>query len=650
MVFRRPPNMSTEEAATVLVAYLTAGYALHNLGRMKRGDRVLIHAAAGGVGLAAVQCALLAGAEVFATAGSAAKRKYLRHLGVQQIMDSRSLDFSEQIREITRGEGIDLVLNSLTGDAIPHGLSVLRAGGRFLEIGKNELWTAEQVARVNPGASYHVIDLLEPFRATPEVMHQLFDELSQRFAEGTLRPLPRRVFTLAETIQAFRYMATARHIGKIVVVDPSTRDSFELHDSGTYLITGGLGGIGLTVARWMVAQGARRLVLVGRRAPTAEALKAIQEMQQAGAEVIVAQADIARRSEVAALLAAHGSLKQPWRGVIHAAGVIDDGALVLQDKARFERVLAPKTQGAWNLHELTMHLPLDFFVLFSSGAGLFGNAGQGSYAAANAFMDTLALARQAAGLPALSINWGPWSEVGMVATMDKRHAQGWEARGLSAIDPARGVRALEQLMERPGTAQAAVLPMDESAWQRQFQGQQVPPLLASLIKADVQAGKSRHGQQDVAERLRNALPNQKLPIMIEVVCDILLEVFGFDAGRTIPTDQNLAMLGMDSLLAIQFSNRLKTSFNCSLPPTLTFEYPTIEAIAGYLLTAVTIDDHHSAIEPQIAPHFAPVETMTELGQNFDPQQAQNILANLDRLSDQDVDAMLNSFDLERETR
>jgi NADPH:quinone reductase-like Zn-dependent oxidoreductase/acyl carrier protein len=646
MIFRRPANLSLAEAATVLTGYLTAIYSLSHLGNMKAGDRVLIHAGAGGVGLAAVQLAQQAGAEIFATAGSPAKREYLRQLGVPHVMDSRSLDFAATIRELTAGQGIDLVLNSLTGPAITEGLSLLKPGGSFLEIGKNELLNPAQVLKINPKAKYYVVDLVPPFRDTPQLMNQLVASITTSLEAGKLRPLPYRTFSLSEAPDAFRYMAAARHIGKVVVLHHSAS---QLDASSTYLITGGLGGLGLAVARWMVDGGARQIILVGRRAPNPAAAKAIADLQAAGAKVAVAQADVGDRQQLADLLAAHTSAEKPLRGVIHAAGLIDDGALLLQDWPRFARVLKPKIDGAWNLHELTLPMPLDFFVLFSSGAGLFGNPGQSSYAAANVFLDELAVARQAAGLPALSINWGPWAEVGMAAAMNQRHEEDWSSRGLSTIDPAGGLKLLEMMIARNQIGQMAVLPVDDSAW-RPAAGRAISPLIKNLVgAADTEKDQASSGTAQASERLRQAAPADRRNVMIELVGETVLEIFGLDRRRSIPPDQNLTTLGMDSLLAIQLSNRLKTSFAASVPSTLTFQYPTIEAIADYLLKALSAGDEAAGPSGNGVQREVSNTNVTEDGKRRSPQQAETILANLHQLSDRDVETLLRGMERKRDS-
>jgi acyl transferase domain-containing protein/NADPH:quinone reductase-like Zn-dependent oxidoreductase/acyl carrier protein len=637
MVFRRPDHLSVAESATLLVAYLTATYALNHLGHMTRGERVLIHAGAGGVGLAAIQLAQRAGAEVFATAGSAAKRDYLKRIGVDHVMDSRSLDFAERIKTLTNGEGIDLVLNSVTGPAMAESLKLLRAGGRFMEIGRTDVFTPAQAHAINPLARHDVIELLEPFQDEPALMQALFDDIRDGLATGSLRPLPYRSFGLDETPQAFRYMSAARHIGKIVVVDRSAPSHTGLEGSGTYLVTGGLSGLGLACAQWLAQEGARSIVLVGRRAATADALAIIQDIEATGATVHVHLADIADRQQVCDLLAATTSPASPLRGIIHSAGVIDDGVLSSQDHDRFETVMRPKVDGAWNLHELTLKTPLEFFVLFSSGAGLFGNPGQSSYAAASVFLDALACARQNAGLPAMSIDWGPWSKIGMAARMDARHAKDWETRGLQAIEPSEGLTLLQRLLRLNRHDQVAVLPMDPAST---LQSDDVSPFLSGLITRKIAASSALSGDH-AAARFEAAASEDRAAVLVEIISDMVIDIFGLDPSRTLTLDQNLTELGMDSLMAIQLSNRLKTAFSVAMPATLAFQHPTVGELADFVLEKM----------PNAA-GSSPTDGLAEAGLVKDAiaapltveTNAETLLANMNELDESDIESLLEAME------
>src|SRR5690606_20734707 len=468
---RRPAALDPAAAAGVPIAYLTAHYALNHVARLAAGERVLIHAAAGGVGMAAVQLALRAGAEVFATAGSPEKREFLRRLGVAHVMDSRTLDFAEQVLEATGGRGVDVVLNSLAGEFIPRSLAALAEEGRFLEIGKRGIWTAEQVAEVKPRARYEVIDLSPALVEDPDSLGPMFREIVAAVDAGELPALPVTSFPAEGVSDAFRYMAQARHIGKVIVAREGDAarggdtgrpapDRAAVRADATYLVVGGTAGLGLETARWLVERGARHLVLMARREPSADARDAIRAMEERGARVLVVQGDVSRADDVRRVRDGIRASMPPLRGIVQSAGVLGDRALLRQDWDAFARVLAPKVDGSWHLHCLTANEDLDFFVLYSSIAALMGPPGQAAHAAANAFLDALAHHRRAAGRPALSIGWGIWTEIGSAAV--RGVAEREAGKGVGAISPAEGLRALEAVMcgDAP---QVAVMPMD---WRR----------------------------------------------------------------------------------------------------------------------------------------------------------------------------------------
>ncbi|HEV2147081.1 MAG TPA: SDR family NAD(P)-dependent oxidoreductase, partial [Longimicrobiaceae bacterium] len=438
-----PAGVGAEGAATVPVTFLTALYALRDLAGLRPGERVLVHAAAGGVGIAAVQLARMMGAEVLATA-SPPKWDAVRALGVEHVMNSRTLDFSREVLEATGGEGVDVVLNSLAGDFIDASFAALRPGGRFVEIGKTGIWDGERVAALGRGHRYDAFDLVELAHRDPARIQALLRELGAWLEDGTLRPLPVTPFPLARAVDAFRWMAQAKHVGKVVLAAPTGDGAPPLRADATYLVTGGLGSLGIRVARWLADRGAGHLVLVGRGGPSPEAAEAVEAIRATGAEVTLARADVAREDEVRALVE---GLDRPLAGVFHAAGVLADGTLAAQRWERFAPVLAPKVAGAWNLHRATEGLPLDHFVLFSSAASLLGSAGQGNYAAANAFLDALAHHRRARALPATSVNWAPWAEAGMAAGLGEARGDRWKGQGMGALSDAQGLASLGEALE-----------------------------------------------------------------------------------------------------------------------------------------------------------------------------------------------------------
>jgi malonyl CoA-acyl carrier protein transacylase len=583
LVVRKPDKLSFAESATMPITYLTAYYTLHHLAKLSAGKRVLIHAAAGGVGLVAVQLAQRAGAEIFATAGSPRKRAFLRSLGVQHVMNSRTLDFAEEVMALTDGQGVDIVLNSLADEFIPKSLSVLASNGCFLEIGKTGIWNESQVAQVKPNVSYFAYYLGDTVNEQPSLIQEMLNELMGSIQTGELELLPYRVFSLQETIAAFRYMAQAKHIGKVVITQeesPTQLSTGIVRSNATYLVTGGLGGLGLKVTEWLVNQGARHLVLLSRRDMTGKIHEGVQRLEDSGAQVLMLQADISRKDQLAEALAKIDQTMPPLRGVIHSAGVLDDGLLLQQNWERFSRVLSPKMDGSWNLHQLTEKRELDFFVLFSSTASLLGPKGQGNYAAANAFMDALAHRRQVQGLPALSINWGPWSDVGMAASLDSRGKNRIADQGMGFISPENGVEAFGQLLER-GLPQVAVLPMDWNKYVQYYPMMEGLPFLTHLVVKGKQPVDTDSKQSATEQTALATDPLERQQQIETKLRELAAKVLRLPVAK-VEMQQPLSDQGLDSLMSTELFAHIEKTFGQALPLATLIEAPTIKQLANVL--------------------------------------------------------------------
>jgi acyl transferase domain-containing protein/acyl carrier protein len=571
LVVNRPEHLSPAAAATIPANFLTAAYALHSVAKLQPGDRVLIHAAAGGTGMAAVKLAQEAGAEVWATA-SPAKWEVLRSLGVRHLFNSRTVDFAaEMLQQI---DGVDVVFNSLSGDFIPKSLSVLRSGGRFVEIGKREIWTAAQVAQVRPDVDYAIVDLLTLTQERPALIQSLLRDLMHQFESDKLQPLPYQSFAADQVVTAFRTMQQAKHIGKIVIDHPT---SPSIRSDATYLITGGFGGLGLAVAQWLVQQGARHLLLVGRSHPSPAAAERVRSLQTQGATISTVQADVSQPDQVAQALAQIDSA-HPLGGIIHSAGVLDDGSLTQLTPDRMRQVMAPKVAAAWHLHTLTQHLPLDFFVCFSSAASLLGSPGQGNHVAANGFLDAFAHYRHAQGLPALSINWGAWSEIGSAA--DPKLATQMQQRGIGTIAPDQGIAVFAELL-RSRSPQVGVIPIDWAQFpatllqQPFFQAFQ--PDRATVVVGDRPA--AAPDLRTHLSQIPGSNPTAQLTRFLQAEVG---KVLGLPATQLPNPRSGFFDLGMDSLMTIELRNRLETALGQSIPNTVLFEYPTIADLAAYL--------------------------------------------------------------------
>ena len=591
LTVRKPASLTFAEAATIPVTFLSAQYALSRLGRMQAGDRVLIHAATGGVGMAAMQLARRAGATIIATAGSPAKRAHAAALGASVVADSRSSSFDETVRHALGEKSVDIVLNSLAGDFIPHSLGLLRPGGRFVELGKTGVWDAAQVERRYPGVEYHVFFLGELAVLQPDVVRDMLLEIVADFACGALEPLPMHVFPLSRAEDAFRFMAQAKHSGKIVLMPPSRS---AINPDASYLITGGLGGLGLRVAKSLANEGARHLVLMGRSAPGSDAHVALDVLRVMGVTVSVVAADVAVESQVADVFASIAASGHPLRGVMHVAGVIDDAVLADLDWPRISRVLEPKVSGAWNLHQQTRETPLDFFVLFSSVASVLGAAGQGNYAAANQFLDMLAHARRAQGLPALSINWGSWSDVGMAAGMGEQHRRRWEAAGLRMISPEAGLQAMHELMSRAESARVAVMPLDLKSL-----GNPVPALLRGIAVQRGAASTAHDTGEEFMRVLRNAPHDARSALLAEMLAEQLMRVLAPGSDYRPEPDRTLLELGMDSLMAIELRNRIAARLAVTVTVADLMGGQTIARLAETVLRLLPPLDEQSSGEGEI---------------------------------------------------
>ncbi len=423
-VFRVPEHVSLEGAATLPTVFLTAQYAIRRLAQMEPGEKILIHAATGGVGQAAIQIAQHLGLEIFATAGTDEKRQLLADLGVPHVMDSRTLDFADRVMEITRGRGVDAVLNSLAGPFVAKSCSVLAPFGRFLEIGKVDVYNNTKIGleMLKHNVSYFVIDLAECLQAKPGLVASMFAELAERFETGEFRPLQHQVFPVTDVVEAFRYMAQGKHIGKNVLnfdcgqlrIGPCTEEGHLFRPGASYLITGGAGGFGLEVAKWMARHGAESLILMSRGGPRGNAEQAsIDQLRENGVNVVDARGDVTQPADVRRVVQDIQDSHPPLRGVVHGAMVLDDDFLVDLDDERFTKVMHPKMLGAWNLHQETLGIPLDHFICFSSFSDVAGGARQANYNAGNFFLDCLAFYRRGQGLPALTFNWGGISARGL---------------------------------------------------------------------------------------------------------------------------------------------------------------------------------------------------------------------------------------------
>ncbi|MFC0111199.1 type I polyketide synthase [Kibdelosporangium aridum] len=565
MVTRMPDDWSFTDAATIPLVFLTAFYALRDLADVKSGESVLVHAAAGGVGMAAVQLAQHWGMRVFGTA-SPSKWSAVG-LAEENLASSRDLEFEQKFLAATDGQGVDVVLDALSGEFVDASLRLLPRGGRFIEMGKTDVREPDQVAQEFPGVRYRSFDLIE---AGPDRVGEMWSELADLISVGAIRPLPVRVWDVRQAVDAFRFMSQAKHVGKVVLGMPRTLDP-----DGTVLITGGTGSLGGLVARRLVEQGVRRLVLLSRRGVAAPEL--IEDLS--GADVSVVACDAADRDALAEVIDGIDSLT----AVVHTAGVLDDGVVESLTPQRVEKVMSPKALAAWNLHELTRDLDLAEFVVFSSAAGIFGNAGQANYSAANTFLDGLAAHRRALGLPGLSLAWGLWDQQdgGMGAGLAAADKARTSRSGSSALSPEQGL-ALFDVTRARADAVLVPAPLDPAS----LRDETVPPLLRALAQRTIRRAASGKAGNDgsLVRQLAGLAQAEQDKQLTDLVRSNAAIVLGYDSSDRIEPAQAFKDLGFDSLTSVELRNRLAAAIGTKLPATLIFDYPNPAALGAYLRT------------------------------------------------------------------
>jgi acyl transferase domain-containing protein len=612
LAVRIPDSIGDAEAATIPIPFLTAHHALIEVGRVTAGDRVLVHAGAGGVGMAAIQIAVRAGAEVHATAGTDEKRAAVIALGATAAFDSRSTAFADEVVAATGGRGVDVVLNSLTGEFIDRSFDVLAPNGRFLEIGRREVWSPERAAAVRPDADYRIIFLGDLTSREPARIRRMLTALIPRFESGELQPLPYREFGVDDVVDAFRFMAQARHVGKIVVRQHVTgTDPLDaLAEGSTVVITGGTGGIGLSLASHLAAHGVRHLALLARHEADGASASTIASLRQGGVDVRVFAVDVAVLDDVRRTFDEIRRSMPVIGAIVHAAGVNDDAVLADQDGAHLRTALRAKVAGAMNLVQVAGDVHL--FVNVSSASSVVGGAAQANYAAANAFLDTFASWR--AGGHSVSIGWGPWDGVGMTAGLDPRDRERMHRRGFRPLSVAQALQTFDEALRAPGhhvlalAVGRACLPD-----RRLYDG-----LRTAAPVRDVEG--------DLLAVWAQAAPGVRRGLVTAFVTDQARHILGLPSAAEIPPRVPFQELGLDSLMAVELRNAVGAAVGANQPATLLFDHPTRESLVEHLLGLVPTDgadEVHAGIE----------EPATD-GRRSD------VVAELAELSDEDAEALL----------
>jgi len=562
-VARMPDGIDPEAAATIPVAFLTAFYSLKHLARLAKGETVLIHGGAGGVGLAAIQIAKWIGAVPIATAGSVEKQALLRELGVQHVLHSRSLGFLDEVMKITSGRGVDVVLNSLAGEAMERSIECLGTFGRFIELGKRDFFADTRVG-LRPfrrNLSYFGVDADQLLSGQNDLAQRMFTELLELFDQHAISPLPHRSFDGVDVTAAFRLMQQAGHVGKLVVrparsraYAPGMAPLLKCHADGTYVIVGGFGGFGLALAQRLAKRGARHIVLIGRRgARTADIRQAISKLRDGGVSVYEEMLDAADGDALTKLFA-RLSLQAPTiRGVFHAAMTLDDALIENLSAKRIEPVLRSKIKVAILLDQLTRTMNLDHFVLFSSATTMIGNPGQASYVAANAFLEGLAQQRRANGLPAVAVAWGAISDAGYLARTSAENELLNRRFAKNSVKVDEALDALEQILQGDQTDLAcATIGFGRFDWTTI--SKELPIASTALFayvrkKSSADAGQSV-GRTNLVEELTSLAPEKARQKVVEILAAEIGRILRIGSTQ-IDCNKPLSDIGLDSLMGVE---------------------------------------------------------------------------------------------------
>lgn len=585
-----PENISLSEASTIPSAFATAHYALNHVGRMRKGERVFIHVATGGVGTAAVQLAQAAGAEIFATAGSPAKRKLLRDMGVEHVMDSRSLKFADDVMRITKGKGVDILLNSLPGDYIIKGLEIMAPYGRFLEIGKRDVYEDASIGMkaLRRNVSLSVLDLAAMGLERPDLMEGLFAELANMLENGQLKPLPVTEFPISEANDAIRYMSQAKHVGKVVI--SLEEESFQvrrdrtrpvrLEKDGSYLITGGTAGFSLSIAEWLAKAGAGHLILASRSGKVkASDAGFLRKLEAWGATVTAVALDATDEDAVVALMMGCDTSGAPLRGIVHGAAVIKDGMANQLTPEMITDVLSPKIRGAWVLHraaKATGH-KLDFMIGFSSISQVIGSAGQSNYIAGNAFLDALAHYRSSMGEPGMAIDWGAIADAGFVSK-NKALGSYLESVGLHGLHR----KDIAPAMEVAAALDVASFVYSRADWPQIARANAAlggTPRIASVLQDD------KGGAGEVRGRLMQLEGDALVDATRDFVADELSGVLKIEKAA-IETARPMSEMGLDSLSSFELKVRIETALDQGMPISKFLQAPSIDQLAEMLASEV----------------------------------------------------------------
>lgn len=630
LLVKIPESITSQEAATIPVSFISAYYSLVVLANIQKGERVLIHTATGGLGLAAIQIALFFGATVLATAGTEEKRLFLKSLDIDYVGDSRSLEFVDEINEYLEGGKVDVVLNTLSGKAVEKGVSLLcPVNGRFIELTNIHSDYSLPLSSMKNGITFSAFDLQLIYNYKPELLQKVLLNLTEHFDKGNLKPIPYYVFSVNAVSEAFKFLKGANHIGKVILnmkefdFEPIANNAvLKIDEKGTYLITGGLGGFGLSTANWLVDCGVKHLVLTGRKGITTDLAKeAIAKLEAKGVDVIVEAADVTDEKRMKEVIDAIDGRDYPLKGVMHAAMVLDDVGLQEMTADEMVKVLNPKILGAWILHSFTKNHSLEFFMSFSSFATIVGSKSQGNYSAANAFLDSLSHYQQSMGINGVSICWGSIGDVGYVS-QNKVIAEYFKKQGVSSIYPNQAWKIINYMMNS-NCFNAGVMPIDWNQFAMYNPTISASPRFSMLI--------SKEAVNDVADNfIDNGIAlfpddiEKRMLLLKEKLSQIAGDLLGISKEK-MKTDIPLEDIGFDSLMAVELTLRIKQATNIELQK----------------MSLLTSGLDVNGLAKIVSDEFD--KSNGSQGNEITQKESEEIDDLVEELDDEDVDALLNEM-------
>ncbi|WP_052117658.1 SDR family NAD(P)-dependent oxidoreductase [Legionella norrlandica] len=573
----RKPHLLSFYQAPVLTGYLAAYRGLVQIANIQPGEKVLIHNATGGVGLAAIQIAQWKKAEIYATAGTDEKRAYLQTIGIKHIYDSRTQLFKEQLFRDTHGYGVDVVINSIAGDTLIHSFNLLAPYGRFIEIGKKDIAenTLLPMQAFNQNISFSAIDIDRMLVDKMEVISPISNTILTLFEENILTPMPVEIFPAAEIKNAFHFMLQSKHIGKVVIDYkeqncPVVIPAKTVNNKASYIVTGGTSGFGLEAGQLLAKLGAGKVYLLSRHGRLESPLSYSNLEARA--------LDVSDKEALAALFFEISQSQFPLKGIIHSAMILDDSLVNQLQKEQFERVLEPKVAGAIHIHELTQTLDLDFFILFSSVSTLIGNIGQASYVVANGFLDAIAHYRQQHHLPCTSINWGVFNQTGVVARNNHlKHLL--DNSGIKGFNNETALQILSNLLSAPSQS-LGIFDINWNLWLNQYRKMASKSLFSSVLTQSIEQDPTPSSLHAELMQLSTKDRISQLAQIIRTKLAIILKM----RAEQIDLDENMTSYGVDSILAIELVNLLRSNLEIAISPSDFMEGKTIKELADALNT------------------------------------------------------------------